>query len=121
MGFQDRRVVLFAQFFALAIDDDGNMTVLGRSVAKSTVEVNLPRSRCEQITATNDMGDALKGIVDADGELIAPALIASAQDEIARFRPDSYVLRTPEKVDKSSRTSIHQQSSGYPGIGPTVA
>ena len=61
------------------------MEIAGRSVAQSSLEINLSRRIHQQIRAANDVGDPLFGIVDHYRELVRVKPVGAAQNEVADF------------------------------------
>ncbi len=54
---QRRRVVLFREFIAVAIESQRQMEVIRRLPAKMLIQRNLPHRRLNQVCAADNLGD----------------------------------------------------------------
>jgi hypothetical protein len=61
---QRGREGLLAEFLALLIDHEGYVAVVGRGQSQKVLEMDLARRRIQQVSASDDIGDALIRIVN---------------------------------------------------------
>ena len=60
------------------------MAIFGRRQAEQRLEQAVDMGGGEQIHPAHDMGDALGGVVDGDGEMIAGGRVLAGEDDVAR-------------------------------------
>ena len=80
-----RRSGLLAQFVAVPVNSDGNMSIARRGKIEKALQINLPGGGVEQVAAAHDLRDPLIGIVHDDGQLIGKPAVSAADYEIAHF------------------------------------
>lgn len=78
--------VAFGEASAVLAQDQGEVVIprQGRE-AQGVVEQHLPRGGGEQVIAADDIGDALRGIVDDDSQLVGGQALLGGDDEVADF------------------------------------
>ena len=59
------------------------MPIFGRGQAEQCLEQTVDMGGGEQVHPAHDMGDALGGIVDGDGEMIAGGCVLAGEDHVA--------------------------------------
>lgn len=65
-----------------------HMCVRRRPQAQGSLHKDLPRRATQEVRAPYDIGDALSGIVDDDGQLVGKQAIATPDHEIADLGAD---------------------------------
>ena len=63
------------------------MMISGRRQVEQRLEQAVDVGRGEQVAAAHDVGHALGGIVDGDGEMIAGRRVLAGEDDVAERAP----------------------------------
>ncbi len=86
------------------------MRVLGRRQLEQPGEVDLAGRRIEQIVATHDLGDALGGVVDHDGQVVGGHAVVALQHDVV----DHPAERTGDPVDELDPLVVAAQAQCRP-------
>jgi len=68
---------------AVGAEEQGVVAVFWRGQAEQRLEQAVDMRRGEQVHPAHDMGDALRCVVDSDGEVVARGGILAGEDDIA--------------------------------------
>lgn len=77
----------FRELASVRLDQNGQMSMAGRTQAERAGEGELPGSGIEQVCAANDVRDALPRVVDYHRELVRKEAIPASHDHIAACTP----------------------------------
>ncbi len=87
------------------------MQVARGGQAERTLQHDLARRGIEQVGATDDVGDALVGIVDHHRQLVCPETVGAKQDKVADFSRHVLPHRTLQAIDEADCAAIrHAQA-----------
>ena len=92
---EGRRARLLGKLLAGRVDRDRQVQVGRCRLAEQMLQVDLALRRAQEVGAANDVGDALLGIVDDDGELVGEEPIAALDQEVADVPGERLVCRGP--------------------------
>lgn len=110
---QRRRVVLFREFIAVAIESQRQMEVIRRLPAKMLIQRNLPHRRLNQVCAADNLGDPLKVVVDHHRQVVGEQPVATVDNKILtrqRLIGDERAAQTVAKLQH--RTGLAQAQRG---------
>ena len=93
---------MLAEFLALRIGRGGDMCIGGRMKAQLLLQVDLAGGRIEQISAADNMGDALLSIIYHDCKLICIETVRSLQHKIADHLTEIMTKVSLNRVLKSN-------------------
>ena len=84
------------------------------------LQVDLALRRAQEVGAANDVGDALLGIVDDDGELVGEEPIAALDQEVADVPGERLSAGALEPVDEADSCVINYGPPREPRARPTA-
>lgn len=103
---------LLRQLRAACVDGDRHVQIAWCRNAERALQEYLPWCRREQIRAANDVGDALRSVVDNDGELIRAEAVAAPDDKIAHVLVEPLLLPSVESIGECDRRRRHAHAQG---------
>ena len=100
------------ELLPVGAEDEREVRVRGRRQAERPLERDLPRRRRQEVASADDLRDALRRVVDDDGELVGERAVGAPHDEVAHRAGDLLLDPPPDPVleGRSSRPG--------PGNGP---
>jgi hypothetical protein len=76
-------VVALGETAPLFVTDQAVVAVGGRGQAEEALEHHVDRRGAEEVVAAGDVGDALCGVVEDDGEVVGRPHLAAGEDDVA--------------------------------------
>ena len=80
---EGRRAVALGEALAVGVGEQAMMMVERRRQAEQRLEQAVDVGRGEQVAAAHHVGDALRGVVDGDGEMIAGRRVLAGEHDVA--------------------------------------
>ena len=90
--------VCFESLSPRTIERDRMMQVRRSGEAQHSLQEDLARRRCEQVGAADDVRDALRGVIDNDGQLVREKPVCALDDEVAHVTREILRLRALQPV-----------------------
>ena len=88
-------VTILAAIPAVAEDADFEITVnRNRLTVGQSLQMNLPRSRSQQVRPSHHAGDALVGVIHDDGQLVGKQAVTSFEHKVAHIARQRLLLRS---------------------------
>ena len=80
---EGRRAVALGEPLAVAVDQQIVVVIVRRRQVEQRLEQPVDVGGGEEVAAAHDVGDALGGVVDRDGEMIAGRRVLAGEDDVA--------------------------------------
>ena len=97
-GLQADRTPRFTELCTIGLDHQRQMRIAWLGQAERTLQQDLPGSAFEEVRTAHDIGHALRGIVNNDGQLIGKYPVAASDYDITerahrKFAPPLQAIR----------------------------
>ena len=81
-GVDSERTPGFREFFAVGLEDEREVSVARSGELEGVLQLHLPRSALQQVSAAHHVGHFLRGVVHDHGKLIRERTIAPANNRV---------------------------------------
>jgi hypothetical protein len=78
-----RRAVALGEALAIGAEQQLVVAIFGSGQAEQSLEQAVDVRRLEQVLAADDMRDALRRVVDSDGEMVRGGGVLASEDDVA--------------------------------------
>ena len=91
---------LFGEFLTRPVNHDGKVRVGRRRHTETLLQPDLPRRRIEQIDTAHDRIDALRRVIDDDGQLVGVLTVGAQEDKVTDLTFEILAMFALNKVDE---------------------